>query len=318
MTSIQAQVNTRLLAKASRLFTGTLAGRIIEILQNARRAGAKHVIITNHNGLVTIRDDGRGITDFAKLLDLGGSGWQPNLESSEDPAGVGLFSLAPRKLTVRSRGHKVVIDESGWTGTPVEVLTDPPGLPICPPDITAGAGTELEFADDPWDAAQVKSRAVFTGLEVVVDNEPCPSERFLTGRAVTYRELGCRIQVVPESAVSHWHRDAALSHNFCDNVLLNFHGQVVAFGYHPTSNHNLHFLVELTGQPTGIRLMLPARTCLVANDAFTQLKAALEREAFLYLKRQRHHRLPYKEYLRAKELGIELPESEPVYRVGLL
>ena len=74
----------------------------------------------------------------------------------------------------------------------------------------------------------------------------------------------------------------------------------------------------MTGQPTGIRLMLPARTCLVENDALTQLKAALEREAFLYLKRQGHHRLPYKEYLRAQELGIELPESEPVYRVGLL
>ena len=35
MQTIQAQVNKRLLSKADRLFTGTLAGRIIEILQNA-------------------------------------------------------------------------------------------------------------------------------------------------------------------------------------------------------------------------------------------------------------------------------------------
>jgi hypothetical protein len=318
MATIQARVNARLLTKASRLFTGTLAGRIIEILQNARRAGAKHVVITQRKGLVTVRDDGRGIRDFAKLLDLGGSDWEAKLEASEDPAGVGLFSLAPRKLTIRSRGHKVIIDGPGWTGTPVEVLADPQGLPICPPDIAAGLGTELEFPDDPWDSTLVKSRAVFSGLDVTVDGEPCPKERFLPGRAAPYRELGCRIQVVPETAVTHWHRNAALNHNYGDNLLLDFHGQVVAFSYHPTSHHNLHFFVELTGQPTGIRLMLPARTCLVENDALTQLKAALEREAFLYLKRQGHHRLPYKEYRRAHELGIALPESEPVYHVGML
>ena len=40
METIQAKVNPRLLGKANRLFTGTIEGRIIEILQNARRAGA--------------------------------------------------------------------------------------------------------------------------------------------------------------------------------------------------------------------------------------------------------------------------------------
>ncbi len=44
--TIQAKVNTCLLTKASRLFTGTLPGRIIEIVQNARRAGAKHIHTT--------------------------------------------------------------------------------------------------------------------------------------------------------------------------------------------------------------------------------------------------------------------------------
>ena len=39
MDTIQARVNPRLLKKADRLFTGSLEGRIIEVLQNARRAG---------------------------------------------------------------------------------------------------------------------------------------------------------------------------------------------------------------------------------------------------------------------------------------
>jgi len=57
MRTIQATVNPRLLTKANRLFTGTLEGRIIEILQNARRAGATQVNIMNlPDGLVLVRD----------------------------------------------------------------------------------------------------------------------------------------------------------------------------------------------------------------------------------------------------------------------
>ena len=143
--TICAKVNPRLLTKADRLFTGTVEGRIIEILQNARRAKARHVEITNHDGLVTVRDDGRGIRDFEKLLDLGGSGWKEALEVSEDPAGVGLFCLAPRELTVRSRGLKIIVSAEGWTGTPVEVQDDPQRLPKYRIGIAAGAGTEIRF-----------------------------------------------------------------------------------------------------------------------------------------------------------------------------
>src|SRR5512137_2072268 len=101
METIQATVNPRLLTKANRLFTGSLQGRIIEILQNARRAGATKVEITNDNGWIIVRDNGGGIDDFQRLLDLGGSGWDDCLEASEDPAGVGLFCLAPREVTIR-------------------------------------------------------------------------------------------------------------------------------------------------------------------------------------------------------------------------
>ena len=59
METIQARVSKQLLAKASRLFTGTLDGRIIEILQNARRAGASEVLITSEDGKVTVVESTR-------------------------------------------------------------------------------------------------------------------------------------------------------------------------------------------------------------------------------------------------------------------
>ncbi len=125
METIQACVNQRLLTKTDRLFTGTLNGRIIELLQNARRAGATKVAITNKDGWVTVKDNGQGIGDFAKLLDLGGSGWDDACEESEDPAGVGIFCLAPREVTIRSKGKKATITKDGWTIAPTQVLMDP-------------------------------------------------------------------------------------------------------------------------------------------------------------------------------------------------
>src|SRR5690606_28469727 len=142
MQTIRSQVNPRLLTKADRLFTGSLSGRITEVLQNARRAGATHVEIVNDekNNEVTIRDNGRGIDDFAALLDLGGSNWEESLEVSEDPAGVGVFCLAPRRLTVRSQGKRAIIEGEGWYGADVPILDDPAAS-------STFNGTELRFTD---------------------------------------------------------------------------------------------------------------------------------------------------------------------------
>lgn len=308
MTTIQACVNPRLLTKASRLFTGTLEGRIIELLQNARRAGAKHVEITNESGIVTVQDDGCGIDDFGRLLDLGGSGWEEDFEASEDPAGVGLFCLAPRAATIRSNGRMVRISNGGWRGAPVEVLSDPEPVP----------GTIVQFEDDEWTHAIVSPLAVFSGLKVAVDDCPCACESFVSDQAAHHPALGCRIEVREAEQLNSWHRQVRRSFAYSDNVLVNFHGQTISFDFHPVNEQGLWFLVDLTGEPTGIRLMLPARTRLVENEAFEDLKAALELEAYRYLQRRGHHRLPFKQYVRARELGIALPEATPTFQVGLL
>jgi len=306
MEVIQAKVHERLLSKADRLFTGTFDGRIIEILQNARRAGATEVCITNSDGRVTIRDNGHGIADFAALLDLGKSGWDDHTENAEDPAGVGVFCLAPREVCIASGQKKAVIQDKGWTGAPVQVLATEECI----------QGTTLVFQDEPWTFEKVQKHAVFTGLTVIVDSRKCDGEAFVSKQAAAHPELGCRIEVRERSALSQWHTNWKKCY-YSDNVLVNFHGQVVPFTYAPVSEH-LQFLVDLTGEPTGIRLMLPARTQLVENQALARLKAVIEEEAYRYIQQRGSHRLKFSEYCRAKELGVELPEAEPVFQVGLL
>jgi hypothetical protein len=304
--TICAKVNPRLLTKADRLFTGTAEGRIIELLQNARRAGAAEVRITNKDGFVTIEDNGSGIEDFQKLLDLGGSGWDEKLEAGEDPAGVGLFSLAPREVTITSGNRQIFIDRDAWTGKPVEVLEN----------AEAVNGTIVKFKDEkPWDIEIVEKHAVFAGIRVIVDGKYCHSMPFCSSEAVYYRNPGCRVEASKEISKYHSQWTSTWYHG---RVLVNFHGQVVQLDYWPGKNRpGLTILVDIADQ-TDIRLMLPARTRLVENAAFEQIKAAIELEYYKYFQRQKTHTLYYEEYLRAKELGIELPEAEPQYRVSLI
>ena len=304
--SICAKVSKRLLLKADRLFTGTLDGRIIEILQNARRAGAAEVTITNKDGLVTVRDNGKGIEDFSKLLDLGDSDWDDAMEKAEDPAGVGVFCLASRKVTICSNTRKLIITKDGWAGKLLELtqVDDPCN------------GTVLTFADEPWELSKVQKHAVFSGLKVVVDGKTCPQQPFTSSRAVYHPELGCKIEVRRRDHLNDWHNQWRERY-YRDTVLVNFHGQIVNFTYRPVGE-NLVFLVDMTGEPTGIRMMLPARTQLIENKAFKALKAAIEIEAYRYIQKRGSHKLPFAEYKRAEELGIRLPESEPVFDVGLL
>jgi len=307
MDTIRAKVSERLLTKASRLFTGTLDGRIIEILQNSRRAGATHVNIINKDGFITVCDNGGGIDDFSKLLHLGDSDWDDAMEKSEDPAGVGVFCLAPREVTICSGNRKVCITEKAWTGEPVEVVQNGESI----------KGTILVFKDEPWEFGTVEKHAVFSGLTVTVDGQQCATEQFCSEDAANYPALGCKIEVRPKKTLNKWHTHFRHGY-YSKDVLVNFHGQVISFTNSPVSDPELTFLVDMTGEPTGIRLMLPARTQLIENKTFEDLKAAIEIEAFRFIQKQGSHKLPFKEYKRARELGIDLPEAEPVFEVGLL
>jgi hypothetical protein len=305
--TICARVSPKLLTKSDRLFTGTIEGRIIEIIQNARRAGATEVKITNKDNVITVKDNGGGITDFQKLLDLGSSGWDEQIQQGEDPAGVGLFCLATSEVTVISGNSQVVIDKDGWTGKEIEVRETN--------EYTKG--TTLIFKDQKqWDLELVEKAAVFTGLKVVVDGKYCHSMDFCSEKASFYKDPGCKIEVLTE--ISKYHRQHT-SHWYFGRILVNFHGQVVQLSdYWPIKGcHNLTVLVDIA-ENTDIRLMLPARTRLIENDALMLLKSAIELEIFKFFASRKEHSLCYVDYLRAKSLGIELDEAKPQYMIGLL
>ena len=112
--TISGAVNLGLLDKADRLFRNDDPGVWVELLQNARRAGASVVEINieepeANSGacVVTVFDNGRGIEDFQALLTLGASHWDGETLLREDPAGMGFFALCRSDVQVHSGGRYV-------------------------------------------------------------------------------------------------------------------------------------------------------------------------------------------------------------------
>jgi len=356
---IRAKVSQRIIKKADHFFTGSVGGRITELMQNSRRAGSQSVVVTQElqkrpdtgtycyahekfEGIVTVADNGEGIQNWEAVLHLGESDWHPDIESSEEPAGIGLFSLAPRPVTIRSQGKVVCIEGNGWFGDAVEVREDTS-------DRRVEKGTSLTFQDSSWaefkngssgcrngdvpvePMDEMRTAAAFGDMGITFNGKELVRKPFLHRRweAVHYPKLGVEILVLPYDDLPKFHDDVIRG----NLGALNFHGQLVTDciddlrvvespggfrgrrygGFYVGYDKDYVLLINMTGEPTSLALMLPARTKLVKGPAFDRLKAACEYEELRFYSK-RSHNLPYGVYERAHELGIEdFPESKPLF-----
>lgn len=95
---IATAVAPETITKVTRLFNNTAYDVVCELFQNARRAGATLVAVDRHHGkrrhLPASRRRRHGIADPASIVTLGRSGWSDDTRRAEDPAGMGVFSLA--------------------------------------------------------------------------------------------------------------------------------------------------------------------------------------------------------------------------------
>jgi len=106
-TLVQARIHPRALGQMSRYFDATAASVFVELIQNARRAGASHVDIVADSAdteapddatIVTVWDNGRGIADPAVLLSFGESDWDGDLARTERAAGMGVDRVVAARL----------------------------------------------------------------------------------------------------------------------------------------------------------------------------------------------------------------------------
>lgn len=103
MSTIRLQTNqNRLIENFRHAFTQ--ASMLGELLQNARRAKARHIHISTEGDTLTVSDDGEGIANLQSLICIAESGWDEELKARENPFGIGVLSTLyfARSLRVHS------------------------------------------------------------------------------------------------------------------------------------------------------------------------------------------------------------------------
>ena len=312
MTVLRASISDGILAKADRLFRNDDAGVFIELLQNSRRAGADLVSIwieplegEKHGSNVVFRDNGRGIEDFQRLLTLGGSGWDADVQAAEDPAGMGFFSLCHSDVEVASGDRSVVLSREVFLGkaeanvqTGRTVFVD---------------GTRLIFTR-PSTPVQLlgvlKHVTQFFPVQVRVNGEELPRHDFLEGSL--HREWIDGVEVgfstnfrwSPSYSDDNWNFHGLRIRKQLDDIpgLLEFDEHR---GWHSKTIETRFNVVE-TGR---VKLQLPDRRAIVEDERFRDFATKVKAAGFRVLQSLGRHVLPFAAWAEAKRLGVELPEA---------
>ena len=301
---VRARIGQDALAKVSRFFSASLGDVFTELLRNARRAGATRVAVATEcrgaTARVAVADDGRGMADPA--LAFGGSG-------REDPAGMGLLSLAQRGCVLRSRARDPGPLPSGWRMAlaPAHFLGEAEAQALI--DETAPWGTEVTFdAEEGAGAveAALAAAARHFPLPVALDGRTLPRRAFLDGalHAEPWRGL-----------VFGVYRDRCPGYAAPD---LCVHGVTLRAG--------LPAVGTVEGGVWSVRadvnacperaLMLPARKEAVETPFLRELRDAARRAVYRAIANAEPGtvRVARDDWRRAAEAGIALPEPPAALR----
>lgn len=249
---------------------------------------------------VSVRDDGTGIKDPARFLSLGSSSWNRDVAEREDPAGMGVFSLAGRNVLVTSRhashphAWQLSIPAHGWTGEialELEEATHPVGttISLMMPGVKA---PQVEQA--------IQKAAAFYPLPVTANGTEQARRDFLADAIHVVSWNGSRIGVFTGS---HYSRDPSV----------NFHGLTIADPLPDLAEtlRGTRFFTKVDiGDTPALQLVLPGRKEFVANAAHEDLKTACRRAIYDAIACRPTHRLSFEQWCTARDLGIELPEAE--------
>jgi len=305
--AINASVDPNLIAKVTRLFNQTEGDIAAELLQNARRAGASKVTVTvaqcgDDRAMLVVADNGRGIDNPAKLLRLGASGWDDDTIAREDPAGMGVFSLAGRAVRVSTRangtpGWAVSIAPDDWTSghyIPLQSCVRTPGTTFSV-EISAGRIKDAIRA--------IEAAARYCPIEVELNGELVTGLDFLEGAEYVTTFEGLRIGVINA-------QDSCSLYN----PAINFHGLTVPHKL-PTvgeigCHKNWYAKIDIVDCPA-LQLTLPARKEVVASPFLGELDAAVEAAIYAAIAKRGQHRLPFENWCRAAALGVALAAINP-------
>ena len=308
-TLVQARIHPRALGHMSRYFDATAASVFVELIQNARRAGATHVDIVADSAdtaapddamIVTVWDNGRGILDPAVLLSFGETDWDGDLPRTERAAGMGIACLARRGCTVSSRprtdssqpvaGWRMTLERDHFLGKSAATAVPDPAAPT-----PCGTGVTFRATESPDALKEAAAHAArYAPLCVSFNGRELERRDFFEGAIRTERWKGLTLAVIESPCLSNSSPD------------LNFHG----LPYVQTLNGAIWTVRAEAGDCPELELVLPARRQAVENNFLARLRE----EARLAIYRALAPMDPppplaFEDHARAAAAAIELPEA---------
>ena len=270
--TIATAVAPETIARVTRLFNNTAFDVVTELFQNARRAGALAVAVVIQTGgpdtLLHIVDDGHGIADPASVVTLGRSGWSDETRRAEDPAGMGVFSLAGRDVVIRSYSRP---DRQGWMAhIPASAWETSRPIALSPGPIASGTAITVRVPEAWLKSleADIARAAKHYPLPVTLNGDMLPREDWLKDADHVEEWNGTRIGVFHKHPSHYSSRDGRL----------NFHGLTIPcdLPFVQEVDRGGHWIarVDIFDAPA-IQLVLPARKEVVENDGIAGLRDAV-------------------------------------------
>ena len=324
MKTIRPTINAqRALSTIQRYFPNDVRSILIELLQNARRAGATKVEVSakeiaNKVVEVSLYDNGIGIEDPSILFSLFSTGWDEETIQREDPAGAGIYSLSSIGATIESSGKsnswRLKVTPNGFVGAEditVEELEPRPST----------TGTRVTFTLEncstvDFDVA-IRNAAVYYPIEVIYNS------RKESWTNAAHKDTFC--DFLYESGVKSKHVWEGLEIAIClkksvgntyirdlyKSPTLNYYGLTLNLR---SSEIKIPALVKINViNCPKLRLKLPDRSSIYNNEFYSELCKKVKQLVYEEYSKQEYHFLNYDEYCEAKVLGVNIAESRPVW-----
>ena len=301
---ISVTVGEWAIGKFSRFFNGTDPDVLRELLQNAHRGGATRVDITidEGGGAVEVSDNGEGIADPASLLAFGRSDWSDPTVSDDDPAGMGVFALARRQVSITSRRP----GEWAWTVdlTPEHFAGEASATVRSVEDDPFEGGVRVRFSVEAPSIVprDVKAAALHYPVRVFLNGEPVRQVPFLEHAVVVEQWEGVAIGVYRRRSTTDYD--------------LNFHGATVAVGLPRVLADDGDWSARVdVRRGAGIELVLPARKEVVETPFMAGLREAAQLAIFRAMAvADPPVRVSAEVWLKARAAGVNLPEAVAALR----
>ena len=247
---------------------------LVELLDNARRAGANRidVRVSERAGgsRVEVADDGHGAAEARPLLAAGTTAWRSQAIDVEHPKGRGLHCLYTRNAVIETRAAEAAGDE-GWRA-PVGALNFATGSVDPEPSANqrkAGLTVAFDAKENQHEVQYMVGQAArFLPTEVALEGTLCSQSRFTGGSASTVVSSDYLFGIIPRAVGT----DADLS----------LHGRLVRASLPSVETLEGPWSVraELLAWPDGLELDPDDRDTILDNDEANRLRQLAEKVLF--------------------------------------